>query len=176
MTPAFLRASLDGDRDRAAAIIGLRLPGTWPDAPSLLSLRLGQLEADPGLQPWLLRAMGLRKTGELVGYIGCHTAPGARYLDDWSPGGVEFGFTVCPPHRRQGFAREAARALMHWARDQHHVESFVLTISPTNAPSLALAASLGFIRVGSHMDEEDGLEDVFVHRDIGASGHRDIGA
>ena len=162
MTPAFLRASLDGDRDRAAATIGLRLPETWPDAPSLLALRLGELESDPTLQPWLLRAMGLRQTGELVGYIGCHTAPGAPYLDQWSPGAVEFGFTVCPPHRRQGFAREAAVALMRWASDEHLVASFVLTISPNNAPSLALAASLGFTRVGSHMDEEDGPEDVFV--------------
>jgi RimJ/RimL family protein N-acetyltransferase len=162
MSAAFLRASLDGDRDRAAAVIGLRLPETWPDAPSLLALRLGQLASDPTLQPWLLRAMGLRQTGELVGYIGCHTAPGAPYLDQWSPGGVEFGFTVCPLHRRHGFAREAVVALMHWARDEHRVASFVLTISPQNEPSLALAASLGFRRVGFHVDEEDGLEDVFV--------------
>jgi hypothetical protein len=34
-------------------------------------------------------------------------------------------------------------------------------ISPTNAPSLALAGKLGFEQVGKQMDLEDGLEYVF---------------
>jgi RimJ/RimL family protein N-acetyltransferase len=162
MTPEFLRAVLARDRARASALIGLELPDEWPDAPSLLELRLKQVEDHPRLRPWLLRAIGLRESQRMIGHIGFHTAPGAHYLERWAPGGVEFGFTIMPEHRRQGFAREASLGLMHWAQAHHGVTQFVMTISPHNTASLGLAASLGFQRVGSHEDEVDGLEGVFV--------------
>ena len=98
----------------------------------------------------------------MIGHIGFHTSAGAQYLEQWSPGGVEFGFTIFPPHRRKGYAREASLALMRWARGVYDVTSFVVTISPGNGPSLALAADLGFVRVGAHVDEVDGPEDVLV--------------
>jgi RimJ/RimL family protein N-acetyltransferase len=50
---------------------------------------------------------------------------------------------------------------MRWARDEHGITEFVVSISPGNTPSLRLAASLGFVKVGSHIDEVDGLEDIF---------------
>jgi [ribosomal protein S5]-alanine N-acetyltransferase len=162
MTPRFLRASLDGDLEAAGREIGLSVPPAWPDVPEILLLRLWQLEADPDLQPWLLRAIGLRSTGEMVGHIGFHEAPGAKYLDAWCPGGLEFGFTVFPAHRRKGYAREASLALMTWARQNSIVAGFVLSIAPGNLPSRSLAQSLGFRRVGTHLDEVDGPEDVFV--------------
>ena len=159
MTPAFMRASLSGDLIEAERHVGLTLPRTWPDIRDVLALRLGQLESEPTLQPWLLRAIGLRSSREMVGHIGFHTSPGAYYLEPWSPGGAEFGFTIFPPHRRRGYAREASLALMQWARDVHDVTSFVVTISPGNGPSLPLAAGLGFLRPGAHVHEVDGPED-----------------
>jgi [ribosomal protein S5]-alanine N-acetyltransferase len=164
MTPQFLRASLDGNVVNASRVIDLALPDTWPDNADVLALRLKQLEANPDLQPWLLRAVALRSHGEMVGHIGFHTAPGAPYLDEWCPGGVEFGFTTFPPHRRQGYAREASKALMRWAFDSCGVRDFVLTISPMNHPSQALAAALGFTRIGEHDDEIDGIEDILSLR------------
>src|SRR5687768_3866196 len=119
MTPAFLRASLRGATEEAANCIGLRLPASWPENESVLALRLEQIESNPALQPWLLRAIGLRRSREMVGHIGFHSSPGASYLEQWSPDGVEFGFTIFPPHRRKGYAREACVALMQWARDTH---------------------------------------------------------
>jgi RimJ/RimL family protein N-acetyltransferase len=50
---------------------------------------------------------------------------------------------------------------MRWAYDHHEITEFVVSISPNNIPSLRLAKSLGFERVGSHIDEVDGLEDIF---------------
>ena len=164
MTPDFLRASLRGDLIKAGKDIGLTLPETWPNIRDVLALRLGQLESDPTLQPWLLRAIGLRGSREMVGHIGFHTSPGPSYLDQWSAGGVEFGFTVFAPHRRNGYAREASLALMQWARDFHGVESFVVTISPQNEGSLALATGMGFVCVGTHHDEVDGPEHVLVRK------------
>lgn len=164
MTPAFLRASLEGDADEAERHVGLALPTDWPHSSEILALRLWQLEANPELQPWLLRAIGLRSTLEMVGYIGFHSAPGAEYLDEWCPGGVEFGFTVFPSHRRKGYAREASLALMEWACRMHGVTGFVLSVAPQNLPSQSLTRSLGFVRVGMHLDGVDGPEDVFVRR------------
>jgi RimJ/RimL family protein N-acetyltransferase len=51
--------------------------------------------------------------------------------------------------------------MMRWAREVHEVRRFLLSISPKNAPSLALALKLGFSQVGKQMDLEDGLEYVF---------------
>ena len=160
MTPEFLRASLDRNNAEASALIGLVLPSTWPDIEEVLALRLRQLDANPALQPWLLRAIALRESGEMIGHIGFHAAPGEQYLEEWSAGGVEFGFAVFPSHRRTGYAREASEAMIQWAYEVHGVTGFVLTISPTNQPSQALAAGLGFVRIGEHVDDVDGVEHI----------------
>ncbi|MFL5806456.1 MAG: GNAT family N-acetyltransferase [Roseiflexaceae bacterium] len=164
MTPEFLQASLDGDLAAAAAVIGLTIPTDWLEEPDLMRIRLDQLRADPSLQPWLLRAIGLRSERLMIGHIGFHTRPGAAYLADLAPGGVEFGYTVFARFRRQGYAREAAHALMGWAAREQGVPRFVVSISPQNLPSLGLAQQLGFQRIGSHVDEEDGPEDIFELR------------
>ena len=160
----FLRAVLARDLAEARRILGFPLPGGLLDSTDVLALRLRQLEAEPSLQPWLLRAIVHRERGVMVGHIGCHTAPGAEYLRPYSPEGVEFGFTVYPPFGRQGFAYEASMALMNWAHQVHNVSSFVLTISPSNIASQGLAKRLGFARIGSHIDEVDGLEDILERR------------
>jgi ribosomal-protein-alanine N-acetyltransferase len=164
LNPALLRAMLEHDLAEARRILGVPIPEGLLDSTDVLSLRLKQLELDPTLQPWSLRAMVLREGGVMVGHIGFHTAPGEEYLRPYAPGGVEFGFTVYPPFLRQGYAREASKALMHWAHQNHGVTSFVLSIRPDNAASQALAAELGFERIGSHIDEVDGVEDILGHR------------
>lgn len=171
LTPAFIRASLDGDVAQAETLIQLSLPpgwpncteADWPDCRNMLRMRLGQLDDDPTVQPWLARAMVARGSGAMVGYIGFHAAPGAEYLEPYSPEAVEFGYTVFPPHRRQGYAREASCTLMRWAIQHHGVSRFVLSIRPDNTASQSLAASLGFVRIGSHLDEVDGIEDVLEY-------------
>ena len=165
MTSAFLRASLDGRLREAEKELPFSLPSDWPgEHASLLSLRLKQLEEDPALQPWLVRAMVARDTRTMVGHIGFHTAPAPDYLQLISPGAVEFGFTVWPAFRRRGYARESSVALMQWARQTHGVSTFIMSIRPDNLPSQALAAQLGFRRIGSHIDEIDGEEDILEYR------------
>jgi len=96
-----------------------------------------------------------------------HDPPWAAQLDEYAPGGVELGYTIFAPYRRQGYATEAANALMTWAQAEHKITRFVVSISPQNLPSLALAARLGFHKVGTQIDDEDGPEDVFV-REVNA--------
>lgn len=164
LTPDFMRAILRHDLGEVEHLLGSPLPADWTDCERLLSLRLGQLEADPSLQPWLLRAIVRRSDRIMVGHIGFHEAPGPEHYRDISPGAAEFGFEVFEPFRRQGFAREAALALMQWASQSHGVTKFVVTIEPDNEPSQALAAKLGFVRIGSHIDEIDGVEDILERR------------
>jgi RimJ/RimL family protein N-acetyltransferase len=162
MTAAFLRASIAGDLAAASTQLELSVPADWPDVRAVLELRLRQLDARPELEPWLLRAIKLRSIGRMIGHIGFHSAPGAAHLSEWCSYGAELGFTIFAQHRRKGYAREASTALMRWAQTLHGVTAFVVTIGPGNSPSLALAKSLGFARVGSHMDEVDGVEDIFL--------------
>ena len=90
-----------------------------------------------------------------------HAAPDHESLLELGLTGLEFGYTVFTPHRRKGYAKEAAAALMGWAQEKHGIDSFVVSISPDNAPSLAVARALGFRKVASHIDPVDGLEDIF---------------
>ena len=61
-----------------------------------------------------------------------------------------------------GFASEAAEALMQWAAEEHGVRCFVVSINPENKPSLRLARRFGFRRVGTVLDPEEGMEDIFL--------------
>jgi RimJ/RimL family protein N-acetyltransferase len=160
LTPEFMRAILAHDMTTAEHLLGAKLPADWTDCERLLMLRLNQLEADPSLQPWLLRSMVRRSDRTMVGRIGFHETPGPEHYREIAPGAAEFGFEVFEPFRRQGYAHEASQALMQWANCEHGVSRFVVTIAPENAASQALAAKLGFVRIGSHIDEFDGLEDI----------------
>lgn len=166
MSPAFLAASLDGDIERASALIGLRVPHEWLDERWLAVLRANDLYQHPDWQPWLLRAVGLEENGEMIGHIGFHTAPNPDYLHDLAPGGAEIGYTIFPLYRQQGYASEAVAALMDWAAHEHGVPRFVLSISPNNEPSRRIAQRFSFKQVGNHIDEEDGEEDIFVREAI----------
>ena len=159
-----LEALLANDRITAARLLGCHIPSDLSFERIPAARRLLQLRADPNVQPWLLRAMVDRTSGTMVGNIGFHAPPPMEHLAEVAPDGVELGYGVHQPYRRQKYATEASIALMHWAYAQCNQRCFVLTISPQNLPSTAMAESLGFTRRGSQMDEEDGLEIIFVRR------------
>ena len=162
MPPAFLDASFKGDLETASRLIGLDIPSEWLEAKWLMEMRLIKMRENPALEPWLLRAVALRETKRMIGFIGFHTLPGADYLNPYAPGSVEFGYTIFADYRRKGYASEAAGALMDWATREHDVTRFVVSISPINKPSLRLAQKFGFHKVGTVTDIEDGVEDVFL--------------
>jgi len=162
MSEEFLAACLRRDYERAERLIGLKLDPEWFREENLIALRLGDLRADPAYAPWGLRAIGLLETGVMIGHIGFHTRPCPDYLRPFAPDGIEFGYTVFTAHRRCGYALEAAKGLIGWAAREHGLKSFVVSIAPDNLASTALAAKLGFEKVGEHLDEVDGLELVYV--------------
>ena len=117
-------------------------------------MRRQQMRSNPTAAEWLLRAMVRRDDATVVGMINFHGPPDDRNR-------AELGYTVFGSYRRQGHASEAAVAIMRWARTERGVETFVVSISPENQPSLRLAEKLGFVRTGSQIDDEDGEEWVF---------------
>jgi RimJ/RimL family protein N-acetyltransferase len=167
MSRAFLRASLAEAERNASDLLGMRVPDEWFENVELMRIRLAQLERDPTLLPWLLRAIVRREDRVMVGHIGFHTAPDPEYLRELAPGGVEIGYTIYPAYRRNGYASEAFAALMEWARREHGVQRFVLSISPLNDPSLRIAERFGFRKIGEQLDEIDGPEDIFL-REVSA--------
>ena len=154
LSPSATRALLDGRHTEAEGETGVHFPPEWPGGDRwILEIRLEQMMKDPALQQWLLRVAAL-PDGTMVGHAGMHGPPRER-------GEVELGYTVLPAYRGQGYATEAARALMEWARATHGVATFVASVSPTNTPSLRVVERLGFRQTGVQIDEEDGEELVF---------------
>ena len=160
MTVPFMEALARDDVAAAADEIGATVPEDMPDyLRDFLRYRLAQLAVDPTIRKWLGRAMvwtdadrgGAR---HVIGSIGFHGPPDEL-------GRLEIGYKVEPAFRRQGIAREAAAAMFEWAYREHGIRRFVASVSPTNEPSLRLAAGFGFEQVGEQMDEIDGLELVF---------------
>jgi ribosomal-protein-alanine N-acetyltransferase len=156
LTPFLLRAVDRGDLAEVERQLGARVGAGW-EAGVPAKLRLEQLAADASEQPWLVRAIVASTRPQVVGCVGFHAPP-----DDH--GRVEIGYDIVPSERRKGYAREAIRALLDWAWATGRVRTCVASVSPQNAPSLALVRSFGFRRVGEQIDEIDGLELVFERR------------
>ena len=61
------------------------------------------------------------------------------YLED-----VDLGFAFLPAHWGNGYAREAARAVMDLAREEFALSRIVAIVSPDNAASIGVLEALGF--------------------------------
>ena len=71
---------------------------------------------------------------------------------------TDIGFAFLPAGRGQGFAVEAARATLNYARDVLHKNRIVAIVLPANTPSVALLEKVGLrfeklIRVGDDPEE-----------------------
>ena len=161
-----LRALLAGDLGRAGVLVRAPVPGSFRDEAWLWRLRLDQLTADPAAAPWLVRAAVLaggaaEAAGDrVVGHAGFHGPPDAD-------GAVEVGYTVDPGWRGRGLGHALLAALLAEA-SAAGVTTVRASVSPRNAPSLAVVRAAGFVQVGEQVDEDDGPELVFARRPGGA--------
>ncbi|MEO5901903.1 MAG: GNAT family N-acetyltransferase [Ilumatobacteraceae bacterium] len=147
-------AELDQLLAGARSVAGVSIPSAWlasdPGEMRMVSFFAGRLREDPSLFEWRFRLMCDLESHAMLGHCGFHDEPHGGML--------ELGYTVLAAYRRQGYATEAIIALMDEATTEHGVHRFRLAISPTNAPSRALAVKLGFEVVGDQLDPEDGPE------------------
>ena len=153
--PKAIRALVDGDRTTAERILGAALPDEFPtrhEIDGFLTFQLQRMEQTPDRRAWMAR---LIKTQDniLVGHCGFHGPPEII-------GRAEIGYTVFTAHRGQGYAKEAAGALVKWAFQRGEKKVYA-TVSPENYASLAVVRAVGFRQVGTQEDEVDGLELVF---------------
>ena len=138
-----IRALADG---RAATVDGVEV--AWPEHDRrVLGYRRQALMLDPGAAPYLLHV--LLDGATVAGRIGCHEGP--------QEGVVEIGYAVVPDYRRRGVATAMVREFVDWMAGQG-VRTVRASVSPDNAASRALLDRFGFVEVGSHVDEEDGVE------------------
>lgn len=110
---------------------------------------------------WTLRGYGpfgveTRNTGAYVGEVGIYQPEG--YPE------VELGWFVVPEAEGRGYAQEAARAVMSWARDILGFTRLVNYIDPANERSIALGLRLGGV-IDTNLPGED-PGDVVIRHDL----------
>ena len=158
MTPEFLEAILDGDRERAERHWTSSCPrsGLAEGGMRFFELRLRQMREDPRFLEWCPHAVVLE--GRMIGHAGYHGPPGVNAKQNLDA--VEIGYTIEAPYRGNGYATAAATELLRRA-EERGIRHFIACTQPDNEPSLAIIRRLGFAQTGEAMDEEDGLELVF---------------
>ena len=161
MPLAALASTAAGNINATQKLISEKLPEDWFEDSWVYKLRYDQWLADPTYAPWSVRAIASKETGEIVGGMNCHHKPMPFIHSGKESLATEMGYTIFEPYRRQGIAYEAIMAFIAWAKTQG-LESVILSIQPSNVASLALALKLGATQIGSHIDEKDGLEDIYL--------------
>ena len=103
-----------------------------------------------GPDPWRHGFFIVEKaSGEIVGGAGFKGAPDAD-------GMVEIAYGVVPSREGQGYATEAARALIHFAANDPRVRTIRAHTRPEANASTRVLAKCGFVHVGPVVDPEDG--------------------
>jgi ribosomal-protein-alanine N-acetyltransferase len=159
LPPEAIQHLLKRERAEAEGILQLELPVEFPthdDLDGFLPIQLDRMLAHPDRRAWTARLITTSNPKEVIGHAGFHGPPEVI-------GRAEIGYTVFQAFRGKGYAKEAAKALIDWAFEQGQREVFA-SVSPGNATSLGVVRALGFIQVGTQIDDVDGLELVFAIR------------
>ncbi|MGH3357909.1 MAG: GNAT family N-acetyltransferase [Nocardioidaceae bacterium] len=146
-------ALAERDFARADADFGAKLPPIVRDNTWLWRLRRDQLRTTPDDVRWVARVF-VDHAGTVIGHAGFHGGPDES-------GMVEVGYSVDTAYRGRGFAKAALAALIDWARSEPDVHTLRATVSPDNAPSLAIVCGAGLVENGEQWDERDGIELIF---------------
>jgi ribosomal-protein-alanine N-acetyltransferase len=129
-------AALYADPD-VMRFIGLRAPLTREQTRERLDFMIGQWR-EHGFGMWAV----LRKAdGAFVGRCGLRT------LDDTTE--IELGYTLAKAYWGQGYATEAARAVVRHAFDVLKLERLVAIADPANAASINVMKKLGMTFEGT---------------------------
>jgi len=152
-SPEHLLAMIDGaERFEADAGVqladGLRAMFVSGDVSPLW---IAHLREAPGPDPWTLGFAVVHRDDDRV--IGSAAFKGAPDED----GVVEIAYGIAPSYRGQGYATEAARALVSFALERVDVRSIRAHTKPENDASGRVLAKCGFHQVGELVDPEDGL-------------------
>lgn len=87
--------------------------------------------------------MEIKSTGEFIGYVGLHEI---GFDADFTPG-VEIGWRLAAEYHNQGYATEAAKAVLNLAKDAGIERLFSFT-AKINAPSERVMQKIGMEKTG----------------------------
>ena len=105
-----------------------------------------------------LWAVCRKDTGELIGDCGLTM----QIIDGQIR--PEIGYHVRADHQRQGYAREAARAVRDWTFENTPFRAIYSYMKAENIPSIRTAMAYGCEYAGKFRDEEGDMTKVFVLR------------
>jgi ribosomal-protein-alanine N-acetyltransferase len=77
----------------------------------------------------------LKADGAVIGACGLQPLPGSS--------DIEIGYLLDKPHWGQGYAIEAASAVLEWGFNQHGLQRITAVVSPENPRSIAVIYKLG---------------------------------
>ncbi len=90
-----------------------------------------------------LYALEIKSTGEFIGYVGLHEI---GFDADFTPG-VEIGWRLAADYHNQGYATEAAKAVLSLAKSAGIERLFSFT-AKINAPSERVMQKIGMVKAG----------------------------
>lgn len=150
-----LKSLLMRDAVTAGELQGIEIPTAFLDSvnEAFLTIHLENMVLRPARQGWCVRAIVREIDDVVIGHCGFHGPPEVF-------GRAEIGYTIFETFREKGYATEAARGLIEWARQQGSMVVFA-TVSPNNPSSMRVVEKVGFHQTGVQVDESNGDEYVF---------------
>jgi RimJ/RimL family protein N-acetyltransferase len=124
------------------------IPDGWPEFPEAIDFTAEKLRAHPEQGEWWMHLFLDAESGALVGSGGFFGPP--------AEGAVELGYEVAPAFRGLGYGTAAAEALRDKAVESGEVGTVIAHTLALEGPSTGVLTALGFERVATLTDPEEG--------------------
>lgn len=134
----------------------LRAP-TKADTAAIIDFGDGEFKSERDVRKWVrwihkgakrktmfMFYIWLAQTGQCLGRVYVYSKPEINYE-------FEIAYGIYEEHRCQGYATEAARALIRFAFERAGQEVLCAIVKPDNIPSQRVIEKLGFTRCGTRM-------------------------
>ncbi len=144
-TQVLVEAALTG-RTRLGQALGVRVPDDWlQEDEEILPVIAEMLRADPAggaYERWGWWLVLHRAERTLIGEVSCREPPDGT-------GTVEIGYGMVPAYQSQGYATEAAGAVLDWVLRQPGVVRVVACCLRDNGASQRVLEKLSLRRIGT---------------------------
>lgn len=122
------------------AKMGLERGKSWPDQDVIETLpkiinNLAQVEAPTGFESWMIIK---NDTKEIIGDVGFK---GFNLKEQ----NIDLGYGIIKEERKNGYAKEAATALINWAFSTRMIKEITAKCAIDNLGSIQLLKKLGFM-------------------------------
>ena len=115
---------------------------TYKEEQELLSKRIAAYSNKNGLGVW---AICLKDSDQLIGSINLNSLT----TDDNHNGKVHLGFRIAVPHWKNGYAYEASKAIVNYAKNELQLQEISAFSDPDNLASQNVLKKIGFEKIAS---------------------------